>query len=131
MKSPVSKMLLMVVGVVFGFMLFTGCDDEGNLSGTQSDKTTNNKQSRLIAIENAQLKAQIEELKKLHSGEIEKQKKLLDNCLQEKKALEDVSTKGIDEYMKDFLGPLTEENAKLLEENKALKAQIEKLKTGP
>ncbi len=129
MKSPVSRMLLLAVGVVFGIMLITGCEDEKKLSGTQSDTTPNSKQSRLVAVENAQLKAQIEELKKLHSGEMEKQKKLLDKCMREKKALEEVSTKGIDNYMKDILGPLSDENAKLREENQTLKAQIEKLKT--
>jgi len=129
MKSPVSRMLLLAAGVVFGIMLITGCEDEKKLSGTQSDTTPNSKQSRLVAVENAQLKAQIEELKKLHSGEMEKQKKLLDKCMREKKALEEVSTKGIDNYMKDILGPLSDENAKLREENQTLKAQIEKLKT--
>jgi len=129
MKSPVSRMLLLAAGVVFGIMLITGCEDEKKLSGTQSDTTPNSKQSRLVAVENAQLKAQIEELKKLHSGEMEKQKKLLDKCMREKKALEEVSTKGVDNYMKDILGPLSDENAKLREENQTLKAQIEKLKT--
>ena len=130
MKSPVSRMLLLAVGVVFGIMLITGCEDEENSSNAQSNTTPNSKRSRLVAVENAQLKAQIEELTKLHSSEMEQQKKLLDNCLREKKSLEDVSKKGVDSYMKDFLGPLAEENAKLREENQTLKAQIEKLKTG-
>jgi hypothetical protein len=131
MISPVSRMLLVAVGVVVGFMLITGCEDEKNLTGTQSDTTPNSKQSRLIAVENAQLKAQIEKMKKLHAGEMEKQKKLLDDCLREKETLGEISKKGIDDYMKDFLGPLAEENAKLREENETLKAQIEKLKTKP
>ena len=129
MKRPVSRMLLLAVGVVFGIMLITGCEEEENLSNTKPDTEPNAKRSRLIAIENTQLKAQIEELKKLHTSEMEKQKKLLDNCLREKKTLEDMSQKGVDTYMKDFLGPLAEENAKLREENQTLKAQIEKLKT--
>jgi cell division protein FtsB len=131
MKSPVSRMLLLTVGIVFGIMLITGCEEEGNLSDTQSNTTANSKRSRLIVIENAQLKAQIEELKKLHSSEIEKQKKLLDNCMREKKALDEMSKKGVDNYMQNILGPLAEENTKLREENKTLKAQIEKLKTEP
>ena len=131
MKRPVPKTLVLAVGIIIGFMLIAGCEEEENLSNTKPDAEPNAKRSRLIAIENTQLKAQIEKLEKLHSSEMEKQKKLLDNCLREKKTLEDVSTKGLDSYMKDFLGPLAEENAKLREENKTLKAQIEKLKTEP
>ena len=129
MKSPVSRMLLLAVGVVFGFMLIAGCEEEENLSNTKPDAEPNAKRSRLIAIENTQLKAQIEKMKKLHSSEMGKQKKLLDNCMREKKVLQDMSEKGVDNYMKDILGPLAGENEKLREENKTLKAQIEKLKT--
>jgi cell division protein FtsB len=123
MKSPVSRMLLLAVGVVFGIMLITGCEEEENLSDTQSDTTPNSKRSRLIAVENVQLKAQIEKLKKLHSSEMEKQKKLLDNCLREKGTLEEMSKKGIEDFMQDILGPLSEENTKLREEIKTLRAQ--------
>lgn len=129
MKSPVSRVLLLAVGVVLGIMLITGCEEEENLTNAQSDTTPDSKQSRLIAVENAKLKAQIEQMQKSHSSEMEKQKKLLDTCLREKKSLEDVSKKGLESYMKDFLGPLAEENAKLREENQTLKAQLEKLKT--
>ena len=129
MKRPVPKTLVLAVGIIVGFMLIAGCEEEENLSDTKPDAEPNAKRSRLIAIENTQLKAQIEELKKLHSSEMEEQKKLLDKCLREKKALQDVSEKGIDNYMKDILGPLSDENVKLREENKTLKAQIEKLKT--
>ena len=131
MKRLVPKTLVLAVGIIVCFMLIAGCEEEENLSNTKPDAEPNTKRSRLIAIENTQLKAQIEKLEKLHSSEMEKQKKLLDNCMREKKALQDVSEKGVDSYMKDFIGPLAEENAKLREENKTLKAQIEKLKTEP
>jgi len=131
MKSPVSRTLLLAVGVVFGIMLITGCEEEENLSDTKPDTEPNAKRSRLIAIENVQLKEQIEKLKNLHAGEMERQKKLLDNCLREKGTLEEMSNKGVDNFMQNILGPLAEENTKLQEENKTLKAQIEKLKTGP
>jgi hypothetical protein len=98
------------------------------------------KRSRLIAVENVQLKAQIEKLKVLHTREMEKQERLhnkekgdiqqrLDTCLQENKVLDEMSNKGVEEYMQDFLGPISAENAKLQEEIKTLKAQVEKLKT--
>ena len=129
MARSVPKTLVLVVGIIFGFMLIAGCEEEETLSNTKPNAEPNAKRSRLIVIENTQLKAQIEELKKLHSSEMEKQKKLLDNCMQAKKALEEVSEKGVDNYMETILGPLSDENVKLREENKTLKAQIEKLKT--
>ena len=131
MKRPVPKTLVLAVGIMVGFMLIAGCEEEENLSDTKPDTEPNAKRSRLIAVENAQLKAQIEELKKLHSSEMEKQKKLLDNCLREKGTLQEMSNKGLENFMQDILGPLSEENVKLHEEIKTLKAQIEKLKTEP
>ena len=124
MKGPAHKTLVLAVGIVVGIMLIAGCEEEKNSSNTTSDT----KRSRLIAVENIQLKKQIGELKRLHAGQIERQKKQLDKCLREKKALEELSSKGVESYMQDILGPLAEENAKLHEEIKTLKAQIEKLK---
>jgi predicted nuclease with TOPRIM domain len=126
MKESAQKMLVVTVGIVLGIMLFAGCEEEEqNSSNTTSDA----KRSRLIAIENRQLKQQIEELKKAHAKEIKGQKELLGKCEREKVALEEISSKGVDGYMKDILGPIAEENAKLHEEIETLKAQIEKLKT--
>ena len=131
MKRPVPKTLVAAVSIVFGIMLIAGCEEEENLSNTKPDAEPNAKRSRLIAIENVQLKAQIEELKKLHSSEMERQKKLLDKCLREKENLTKLSSEGVESYMQNILGPLAEENTKLQEEIKTLKAQIEKLKTEP
>ena len=130
MERPVPKTLVLAVGIIVGFMLIAGCKkEEENLSDTKPDAEPNTKRSRLIAIENVQLKEQIEKLKNLHTGEMEEQKKLLDNCLREKGTLEEMSKQGIDNYMQNILGPLSDENVKLQEEIKTLKAQIEKLKT--
>ena len=131
MKRPVPKTLVLAVGIIVGFMLIAGCEEEENLSNTKPDTEPNTKRSRLIAIENAQLKEQIEKLKNLHAGKMERQKKLLDNCLREKGTLQEMSNKGIENFMQDILGPIVEENTKLQEEIKTLKAQIEKLKTEP
>jgi len=118
-------MLVAAVGFVFVIMLFAGCEEEEkNSSNTTSDA----KRSRLIAIENRQLKQQIEELKKTHAKEIKRQNELLGKCEREKKNLEKLSSKGVDSYMKNILGPIAEENATLHEEIETLKAQIEKLK---
>jgi hypothetical protein len=129
-------------------MLISGCEEEAKISDTKLDAKPdatldtppNAKRSRLIAIENAQLKAQIEKLKDSHTREIESQKnlhtreqnrqqKLLDNCLQQKETLQEMSTKGVENYMHKVLGPIADENTKLREEIKILKEQIEKLKT--
>ncbi|HUS73277.1 MAG TPA: hypothetical protein VMY06_09450 [Sedimentisphaerales bacterium] len=126
MKESAPKMLVVAVGIVFGIMLFAGCEEEEKNS---SNTTSDTKRSRLIAIENVQLKKQIEELKKTHAKEIKRQKELLGKCEREKKNLEKLSSKGVDSYMNDLLRPLAEENAKLREEIETLKAQIEKLKT--
>jgi len=125
MKESAPKILVVAVGIVFGIMLFAGCEEEEKSS---SNTTSDAKRSRLIAIENQQLKQQIEELKKTHAKEIKRQKELLGKCEREKKTFEKMSSKGVDSYMNDLLKPLAEENAKLHEEIKTLKAQIEKLK---
>ena len=124
MKGPAHKTLVLAVGIVVGIMLIAGCEEEEN----SSDTKPNTKRSRLIAVENIQLKKQIEKLKKVHAKEIKRQEELLDKCEREKKALEELSNKGVESYMQDVLGPLAEESAKLHEEIKTLKAQIEKLK---
>ncbi len=126
MKESAPKMLVVAVGIVFGIMLFAGCEEEEKNS---SNTTSDGKRSRLIAIENRQLKQQIEDLKKAHAKETKGQKELLGKCERQKKNLEELSSKGVEDYMQDILGPLAEENTKLHGEIKTLKAQIEKLKT--
>ena len=143
MARSVSKTLVLAVGIVFGLMLIAGCEEEEKISDTkldtELDTTPNAKRSRLIAVENAQLKQQIEKLKEMHAGEMQRQKELndkemqrqqkkLDSCLRAKAAMDEISKKGVDNYMQNILGPIADENAKLQEENKTLKAQIEKLK---
>lgn len=147
MKESAHKTLVLAVSIIVGLMLIAGCEEEQKISDTMPDTIPDTmldtqpdiKRSRLIAIENAQLKAQIEELKDSHTREMERQKnlhtrekdrqkKLLDNCLREKGALQEMSKQGVENYMQKVLGPIVDENAKLHEENKTLKEQIEKLK---
>ncbi|MDH4241188.1 MAG: hypothetical protein OEW48_16645 [Phycisphaerae bacterium] len=143
MKESAHKTLVLAVSIIFSIMLFSGCEEEAKISDTkpdtQPDTQPDAKRSRLIAIENAQLKAQIEKLKDLHTREMQRQKELndkerqrqqqqLDGCLQAKAAMEEMSEKGVENYMRDILGPIADENTKLQEEIKSLKEQIEKLK---
>ena len=103
MKRWTQKAVILAVGVVI--MLIAGCERENPLAN-----------------ENMQLKEQLEQRDK----EVEKQKGLIAQCLQEKEDLGEQiqeSIKGLTENaLKDF-----EENIKLREENAKLKVQIEQL----
>jgi len=138
MKESAYKTLVLAVGIIFSIMLIAGCEEEEKISDTMTE-TPDAKRSRLIAVENVQLKQQIEELKDQHARALQRQKELndkerqrqqrqLDSCLQEKKIQDEISNKGIENYMQNIVGPISEENTKLREEIETLKAQIEKLK---
>ena len=138
MKESAYKTLVLAVGIIFSIMLIAGCEEEEKISDTMTE-TPDAKRSRLIAVENIQLKQQIEELKDQHARALQRQKELndkerqrqqrqLDSCLQEKKIQDEISNKGIENYMQNIVGPISEENTKLREEIETLKAQIEKLK---
>lgn len=130
MKKLVPKMLVLAAGIVVGGVLIAACEKEQNLS--------NPKKKRLIAAENIELKKQIEKQRdmydqkirrqrKLYDRKVGKQKELLDQCLQEKKALGELSRGGMEGFMDDVLGPVIDENTKLGKEIESLKARIEKL----
>ncbi len=144
MKESGHKTLVLAVGIIISILLIAGCEEEEKISDTMPDTIPdtqpNIKRSRLIAVENAQLTKQIEKLTVLHASQMERQKNLhskeksslqkrLDNCLRVQKDLEELSKKGVENYMQNILGPLADENTKQQEEIKTLKAQIEKLKT--
>jgi len=124
MERPAQKVIL-VVSVV-AIMLFAGCEEQ-YLSDT--------KKVRLIAVENRQLKKQLEQCRKKiekqekrYDTDTEKQKKLLDECLAGKKGLRERLQKKTREQLDSVLGVVIEENTKLRNENQKLRAQIEKLK---
>jgi len=92
------------------------------------------KKSRLIAVENMQLKREleqfnreIEKLIELHNRESRKQEKILAECVQEKESWKQKAQQNVRNQVKGVFDAVMEQNAKLLEENKKLKAQIEKL----
>jgi uncharacterized protein YoxC len=103
------------------------------------------KKSRTIAAENIELRKELDSLnkeiktlKEQHNREIDKQKKLLAECLQEKKDWQNKSRQNIRNQVKDVLDTVLEENKKLREstgrltaENATLKAQIEQLQKQP
>jgi hypothetical protein len=114
MKRPAQKAFLLAVCIVV--MLIVGCEEEENLS--------NPKKTRLIAAENMRLKKDLERRDK----EIEKQKGLLEKCQQEKNTWKGKAQKNIKEQVDKVLMGVMGELAKLRDENKSLKEQIEKLK---
>ncbi len=117
MKGIARKEVVLVVGIVFVIMLIAGCEEQ-NVSNTRK--------SRLIATENSQLKKRLEQ----RDGEIEKQKGLLDKCLQEKKVLEQKTSQDFKGQVEGILVILMEENVKLRQEIDRFKKEIEELK-GP
>lgn len=123
MKKPATKILVLAVCVVV--MSIAGCGEQ---------EPPSMKKSRLIAVENMQLKREleqcnreIEKLIELHNRESRKQEKILAECVQEKKSWKQKAQQNVRNQIKGVFDAVMEQNAKLLEENKKLKAQIEKL----
>ena len=116
MKRIARKAAILAVGVVI--MLIAGCEK-------QSISKSHIRKSRLVAVENKQLKEQLEQLDK----EIKKQKELLTNCLQEKKALEEKPQKNTKARMEHLLKAVVGRNKQLHAKNKNLKTQISLLES--
>ncbi|MHC4499248.1 MAG: hypothetical protein ACYS9T_03840 [Planctomycetota bacterium] len=123
MRRLARKTYLLAVSIVVGIILITGCQEQ-NLP----DAAPSEKMSRLIAAENMDLKKQIEEQEKVHAKEMQKQEKLLDRCLTDKKALEKRTKKEIERQVNEIVSVVIAKNAELRQENKSLKAQIDELK---
>jgi multidrug efflux pump subunit AcrB len=124
MKKPATKILVLAVCVVV-VLLIAGCGEQ---------ELPSMKKSRLIAVENMQLKREleqcnreIEKLIELHNRESRKQEKILAECVQEKESWKRKAQQNVRNQVKGVFDAVMEQNAKLLEENKKLKAQIEKL----
>ena len=105
-------------------------------AGCQEQELSADKKGRVIAAENIQLKKElkqrdqeIEKLKKEHEKQIQQQKELLAKYLKRKEDLEKQLQQNVKEQIDEVLAAVIDENAKLREEIKKRKAQIEKLKT--
>lgn len=122
MRKPVKKTLVWVVGIFVAATLIIGCEEK-NLSDTKSSIAAN----KFLAVENRQLRKEIENLKEQHKKEIKYQKGLLEECQQKKKDLEELLGKDFKDLMDAAFKNLAEENIKLREENETLKAQIKEL----
>jgi len=127
MKVPAGKVIVLVVSIAV--MLTTGCGPQ---------EPPNVKKTRVIAAENIELRRQldrrnkeIELLKEQYQKETKAQKKLLQECLQEKEEWQNKSRQNIRNQVKGVLDTVLEENTKLREENKQLKSQIAEIQKQP
>jgi len=131
MKRTAPSVFVLMLGIIATFVLCSGCEEEQ----VQPDV----KQARLIAVENARLKSEIQTQKQRHEQQLAKQKEgyekrlakqkeQLDACLQQNRGLTELSKEGVEKYMEDVLASVVDENRKLDEEVKTLEAEIEKLK---
>ncbi|MHC4061138.1 MAG: hypothetical protein ACYSUC_08835 [Planctomycetota bacterium] len=123
MRRLTRKNCLFAVGIVVGIILIAGCEQQN-----QPDQTPSEKMSRLIAAENIDLKKQIEQQKVAHARDIQKQKKLLDKCLTDRKALEKRTKKEIERQVNEVVSLVIAKNGELRQENQELKTQIDELK---
>lgn len=123
MKGLILRALALTIGAFI--VLGAGC---------QTQESPDAKKSRLIAAENMRLEKElaqrgrdIERLKTQHDKEMKQQQEQLTKCLERKAALEKQLQENVKEQVESVLTAVVEENAKLQQEIKALKAQIEKL----
>lgn len=114
-KSGTTPVVLMVA---VGFVLMS-------IAGCQEQDPSNTRMSKLIALENKQLKKQLEQC----DEEIENQKQLLEECQEVKKVLEKQAKENFENIVAPLLQNFAEKTRKLQEENTKLKAQTEELKT--
>ncbi len=124
MKGLILKALALTVGVFV--VLGAGC---------QTQESPDAKKSRLIAAENMRLEKElaqrgkeIERLKTQHDKQMKQQQEQLTKCLERRAALEKQLQENVKEQVESVLTAVVEENAKLQQEIKQLKAEIEKLR---
>jgi len=116
MKGMIIKVIFLAI---VGFVFAAGCEEQ-----SISNAKSNIKRSRLIAVENKQLKKDLERCQE----ETGKQKELLEQCEEAKKDIEEQSAKNIGDLFDGMLGGVLEENRALREENENLITEITKLK---
>ena len=115
MKKTVYKIVVLLCAASFAITLLAGCEEQG-LADTRK--------TRLIAVENLQLKEQL----KQSNQTIQQQKEELEECQKEKTFWKKHSQEGSQDLMDLSYQHFAKENVELRRENEDLKAQIEQLK---
>ena len=112
------------------YMTFTVCIIALIISGCNEPQTPSEKQSRLIAAENLELKEQIKELrleieklKEQHQKELEVEKSLLADAQKEIDTLKVKSKQNVRDQVQDVFDAV-------IQQNTDLRKEIEKLKSG-
>ena len=105
------------------------------LAGCRQPQTPNEKQARLLAAENIQLKEQMtsqqaktETLQKQQAQRLQQQEQELSKCRARAEQLQKDLEKGIAERVRDVTTKVMDENARLRQEIETLQAEIKKLK---
>lgn len=103
--------------------------------GCQESQTPSEKKSRVIAAQNldlqkqlAQRDKQIDDLKAQYTARIGLEQKKLDDCQKQTADCREQLRQGMEEQVNKVLVASIEQNAMILQENTALKAQIAELK---
>lgn len=104
-------------------------------AGCRQEQAPNQKQARLLAARNVELKGQIaaqevqiETLRREHAEKIEAQAELLAQYRSHNEALQKDLREGIAARVKDVTAAVMNENARLRREMEQLKAEVDKLK---
>ena len=125
MKGLMKKLIVLAIGII---AISSG--------GCNQPETHTERMSRLISVENSQLKKdlelrnnQIKRLTEQHDKERKRQEKLLAERTKERDSWKLKAQQNLKNQVEGVFDKVLEQNAKLLEENKKLKAEIAKLKT--
>ncbi len=123
MKKSAWKALVVSIGLVA--VLIAGCGEK---------EAPSVRQSRAIAAENIELQraldrsnARIENLKEQYDKELDKQRRLLKKCQQEREEWREKSQRNVRDQVKGVLDSVMADNTRLREENTKLRAQVEGL----
>ena len=115
MRKSIQTAIVLTIGIVLVVMLATGCEEQS---------LTSTRKSKLIANENRQLKEQLVR----RDRKIESLRNQLQECLKEKKYLEEDTQKNMEEMIGRNYNILMEKTEKAEGEHKKLKLEIEELK---
>ena len=108
------------------------------LAGCQQPQTPDEKQARLLAAENIQLKERLASqqagwrtAQKQQGQKLQQQEQELSKCQARAEQLQKDLEKGIAERVRDVTTKVMDENARLRKEIERLQSEIEKLKADP